>query len=77
MQKNNYRTFKFSAEDGCSDSYFMSAYDTHTTQALTAIITLMAVLLHSSVFSSPVIDILISMTLGVIILVIVRGKSSL
>ena len=77
MQHQNYQAFAFAAESERSASSFMSAYDAYITQALTAIITLMAVLLFGSVFGLPVIAILISMIFGAIILVTVRGKTSL
>ena len=74
MQEKNNQAFAFAAEFDPSASSFMSAYESHITLALTAIITQMAVLLFGSVFGLPIIDILISMIYGVIILVIVREK---
>ena len=74
MQDQNCQTFAFTAEFKPSAFSFMSAFDAHVTESLTAIIILMAVLLFGSVFGLPIIDILISMIYGVIILVIVRER---
>ncbi len=74
MQKKNYQAFAFAAGTESSASSFVCAFDAYRTKALTAIITLMAVLLFGSVFGLPVITILISMIFGVIIPVIVRKK---
>ena len=74
MQNFSNAKFAFAAEGSNSVSCGMPAAFTHVFGNLTAIISMMAVVLYLSVFSHLALTVIISIILGVIIL-IVRGKN--
>lgn len=53
----------------------MSAFDAYSAKTMTAIITMMAVVLYAVVLHLIVPDVIISIIIGAIILVIVRKKA--
>ena len=74
MQSQMKNSFAYAAESCDPASYYMSDFDVYSAKTLTAIITMMAVIMFASVFPLLVLDIFISIISGIIILVTVRGK---
>ena len=75
MQNLKAFSFACAAESNDPASYNMSASDAYFAKTLTAIITMMAVVLYAVVLHLIVPDVIISIIIGAIILVIVRKKA--
>ncbi len=75
MQNQMNKSFAYAAESCDPASCNTSASDAYFAKTLTAIITMMAVVLFAAVRHIIALDILISIITGVIILVIVRGEA--
>ena len=73
----NLKAFSFACAAESSDpaSYNMSAFDAYSAKTMTAIITMMAVVLYTVIRHLIVPDVIISIIIGAIILVIVRKKA--
>ena len=75
MQNPMAFSFACTAESYDPASYNMSAFDAYSAKTLTAIITMMAVVLFAVARHLIVPDVIISIIIGAIILVIVRKKA--
>lgn len=75
MQNLKAFSFASAAESNDPASYNMSASDAYSAKTLTAIMTMMAVVLFAAVRRLIVPDVIIAIIIGAIILVIVREKA--
>ena len=75
MQNQKAFSFAYAAESSDPASYNMSASDAYSAKTLTAIMTMMAVVLFTVIRHLIVPDVIIAIIIGAIILVIVREKA--